>query len=799
MTEQATEGQEPPGLSHPEKKDRRTKRHFALVVAALAIAIIGTVGSSVGANTIARNNAAKSQQAFRSASGEVASTLQLAIQHEDDLVISASAFVAGNPQAINSQFVRWGTSVRALARYPELVGLGYVAVVPATDLQVFARQAVIDPAGPLDLDGSFQVTPSGARQFYCLTAGAVSRNVPTVSFPAGFDYCASNATRSLFVAARDSGRGIYTPYKVNGDLELAVNTPAYQGGVIPPTIAQRRAAFLGMIATVVVPRVLLTRALHGHADTAVTFAYHAGTTSAVFTAGKVPIGPMMTTISLHNGWRVTVFGLVNGGGLFANRGALALLITGTVLSLLLGALMFVLATSRARALYLVGQRTGDLRHQALHDALTGLPNRALIMDRTEQMLARDRRFGTTSAALFIDLDNFKDVNDTLGHGAGDRLLMAVAARLETSLRDADTIGRLGGDEFVVLIDGAVSPELVAERLLEVMRQPFDLDGASMPLIVNVSVGIAVGGRMNPEDLLRDADVALYQAKAAGKNRFEIFQPEMQTEISRRTDLEFALRSALIGDQFRLVYQPIYNLDDLTLTGVEALLRWDHPIEGIMQPDDFIPILEQTGQIREVGRWVLTEACAQMAAWHTQGDALDVSVNVSGRQLDDDAIVDHVREALSASGLTATSLIIEVTETALMRNANVTAVRLQAIKDLGVKIAVDDFGTGYSSLAYLRQFPVDCLKIDRMFTQAITSSPESKALVGTLVQLGRDLGLRTLAEGVETTDEMDRLREEHVDEAQGFLLARPLDAETLEVRLLAPGRSTGSEIDQATSG
>jgi EAL domain-containing protein (putative c-di-GMP-specific phosphodiesterase class I) len=189
----------------------------------------------------------------------------------------------------------------------------------------------------------------------------------------------------------------------------------------------------------------------------------------------------------------------------------------------------------------------------------------------------------------------------------------------------------------------------------------------------------------------------------------------------------------------------------------------------------------------------------MAAWHTQGDALDVSVNVSGRQLDDDAIVDHVREALSASGLTATSLIIEVTETALMRNANVTAVRLQAIKDLGVKIAVDDFGTGYSSLAYLRQFPVDCLKIDRMFTQAITSSPESKALVGTLVQLGRDLGLRTLAEGVETTDEMDRLREEHVDEAQGFLLARPLDAETLEVRLLAPGRSTGSEIDQATSG
>jgi diguanylate cyclase (GGDEF)-like protein len=400
------------------------------------------------------------------------------------------------------------------------------------------------------------------------------------------------------------------------------------------------------------------------------------------------------------------------------------------------------------------------------------------------------------AALFVDLDEFKDVNDTLGHAAGDRLLVSVAARLENTLRDADTIGRMGGDEFVVLIDGAsleAAPELVAERLLDVMRQPFELDGASMPLIVNASVGIAMGDRADPGDLLRDTDVALYHAKAAGKNRYEVFHPEMQTEISRRTELEFALRSALEDDQFRLVYQPIYNLDDLTLVGVEALLRWEHPTKGLMQPDDFIPILEQTGQIREVGHWVLVEACTQMAAWHAGGDTLDVSVNVSGRQLDDDAIVDHIREALDVSHLDATSLIIEVTETTLMRNVKATAGRLQAIKALGVKIAVDDFGTGYSSLAYLRQFPVDCLKIDRMFTNAITTSPESKALIGTLVQLGRDLGLRTLAEGVETIDEMDRLRDEHVDEAQGFLLARPLDAETLETQLLKPMRRTDHSV------
>jgi EAL domain-containing protein (putative c-di-GMP-specific phosphodiesterase class I) len=268
---------------------------------------------------------------------------------------------------------------------------------------------------------------------------------------------------------------------------------------------------------------------------------------------------------------------------------------------------------------------------------------------------------------------------------------------------------------------------------------------------------------------------------------------MQTEISRRTELEFALRSALEDDQFRLVYQPIYNLDDLTLVGVEALLRWEHPTKGLMEPDDFIPILEQSGQIREVGHWVLVKACTQMAVWHARGDLLDISVNVSGRQLDDDAIVDHVRHALEVSHLDATSLIIEVTETTLMRNVEATARRLQAIKGIGVKIAVDDFGTGYSSLAYLRQFPVDCLKIDRMFTNAITTSPESKALIGTLVQLGRDLGLRTLAEGVETTDEMDHLRDEHVDEAQGFLWARPLDAETLATQLLKPMRGADHSV------
>jgi EAL domain-containing protein (putative c-di-GMP-specific phosphodiesterase class I) len=343
-----------------------------------------------------------------------------------------------------------------------------------------------------------------------------------------------------------------------------------------------------------------------------------------------------------------------------------------------------------------------------------------------------------------------------------------------------------------LIDGAslsIAPEFVAQRLLTVMHQPFELDGAMMPLAVTVSIGIAIGDRPTGGELLRDADVALYQAKAAGKNRYEIFFPEMQTEISRRIDLEFELRSALEANQFELYYQPIYCLDDLTVVGVEALLRWHNPSRGLIEPTEFIPILEQSGQIREVGRWVLVQACTQMAAWHATGDNLEISVNVSGLQLDHDEIIDHIREALDSSGLDPTTLIIEVTETSLMHNAEATANRLTAIKKLGVKIAIDDFGTGYSSLAYLQRFPVDCLKIDRSFTHAINTSSESKALIRTLVQLGKDLGLKTLAEGVETTDEMDHLRRENVNEAQGFLLSRPLPARALESQILVRSRHT----------
>src|SRR3984957_99026 len=429
----------------------------------------------------------------------------------------------------------------------------------------------------------------------------------------------------------------------------------------------------------------------------------------------------------------------------------------------------------------------QLLHVALHAPLTGLPNRTLILDRADQMLVRSRREYRPVAALFVDLDNFKDINDSLGHDAGDKVLQAVAHRFVGSLGESDPVGRLGGDEFVVLAEGAslgAGPEMVAVRLHDALREPFRIEGyASVSLTVTASIGIAGGQRNSASELLRDADIALYRAKALGKNRSALFQPEMQTAVLDRIELDADLRSALAEEQFFLLYQPVFDLDHVSVSGVEALVRWRHPVRGVVPPDQFIPMLEDSGLIVDVGRWVLFEACRQAAQWHRRGHRLSMSVNVSMRQLEIAAFVDHIKEALAVTGLDPTTLVIEITESTLMRDADATVRRLREIKDLGVHVAIDDFGTGYSSLAYLRQFPVDALKIDRSFISAMADSPESGALIHPLVELGRTLGLETLAEGIEDNDQLAKLQAEHCDRGQGFLFSKPIEPEAMEAFLL----------------
>jgi diguanylate cyclase (GGDEF)-like protein len=425
------------------------------------------------------------------------------------------------------------------------------------------------------------------------------------------------------------------------------------------------------------------------------------------------------------------------------------------------------------------RRQHELAFLATHDELTGLPNRTLILDRVAQLMLRARREQTPIAALFIDLDNFKAINDSLGHAAGDELLRAVSSRLTAVVRESDAVGRLGGDEFVVIASDltfSAGPELIAERLLEALDQPFKLEGSvHAPLKVTASIGVAAGQRDSADELLRDADIAMYQAKWDGRHRYVLFESGMQTAVQTRMELEMDLRMALENAEFFLVYQPTFSLRDMSPTGMEALLRWRSPTRDIVQPNDFIPVLEETGLIVEIGKWVMREACLQGVRWREAGHPIGVAVNVSARQLDREEFVADVQRVLRETGLDPDALTIEITETALMRDVEATAMRLASVKELGVRIAIDDFGTGYSSMAHLQQFSVDALKIDRSFITQMTHNQEGETIIRTLVQLGKALSIETLAEGIEQPCELSLLQGERCDSGQGFLFARPLDA------------------------
>jgi diguanylate cyclase (GGDEF)-like protein len=458
--------------------------------------------------------------------------------------------------------------------------------------------------------------------------------------------------------------------------------------------------------------------------------------------------------------------------------------------------MYVQGTARMRALSLVAEKTRELSHQALHDTLTGLPNRALVLDRAEQMLARTARSpGMVAGALFVDVDGFKHVNDNLGHAAGDVLLRTVGERLHASVRDQDTVGRLGGDEFVVLVESGASEaiaDILADRLVESLRAPVDLGDGTAEVAVTVSIGVAVGQYSTPDGLLRDADLALYAAKAAGRDRYSLFDASMHADAEGRVELEVDLSEALQKQQFFLLYQPIFDLASGRIEGVEALLRWRHPVRGIIPPDEFIPLAEESGLIVPIGRWVLREACQQARAWAGPGGrSIGMSVNVSAHQLGRDEFAGDVRQALEESGLDAASLMIEITETTVMRDIGAACAHLTEIKALGVSIAVDDFGTGYASLSQLQQMPADVLKVDRSFIAALETGEQSRDLLQAILGVGRSMSLKVIAEGIENEDQLRTVTEMGCQMAQGFLLGRPAPAEVIEGLLV--GASRGAAV------
>jgi diguanylate cyclase (GGDEF)-like protein len=750
-------------------------------VLALVLVVVGVAGSVLAAQAVANAHAARSRRALSSAAAQVASGIGLAIQREADVTTSTSAFVSQNPNVSQAQFVRWIRADRTHQSYPELATVALVTMVPRAGLRAFQEQAVAPtkPAGK----NVFGVVPAGDRPFYCLASAGVAWGFFAARPTAWIDACALPGTRPVLLAARDTGAANYVAVAYLGQNVLEVEAPVYRGGVVPGSVTARRRAFIGWLGETIVPSVVLASALRGHPGMALTTTYRSGGYHASFSHGHAAASAGHVTVTLEGGWEAHVSGPLAAASIVTDQSALGLLGGGIALSVMLGTLLYVLANGRARARRLVSEKTGELEHLAMHDALTGLPNRVLALDRAEQLLARARRTQTPIAALYIDIDGFKHVNDTFGHATGDLFLQLVAERLGSVVRESDTAARLAGDEFLVLLDGStldVAPELVAERLLEMLREPYDLQAQiGRQVSVTASIGVALGQRASAEELLADADVALYSAKTAGKNNYVVFESSMQTAVQDRLAFELDLADALDNDQLFLVYQPIFDLSTERATGVEALLRWRHPTRGIVGPDVFVPIAEQNGLIVPIGRWVLLQACVQAARWHGQGHPLAISVNVSGRQLDHDELIDDVQHALDTAGLDPSTLTLEITETALMRDPHAAAERLNTLKALGVRIAIDDFGTGYSSLSYLRQFSVDAIKIDRSFINTLSTSTESNALIRSLVQLGKSLGLQTLGEGIEHETQLRHLQAEQCDQGQGFLYARPLDADQVD--------------------
>jgi diguanylate cyclase (GGDEF)-like protein/PAS domain S-box-containing protein len=448
----------------------------------------------------------------------------------------------------------------------------------------------------------------------------------------------------------------------------------------------------------------------------------------------------------------------------------------------------------------------QLTHQAFHDTLTGLANRALFRDRVQHALARNARTLNFPTVLFLDIDDFRTVNDTLGHAEGDQLLVSISQKLRSVLRIGDTAARVGGDEFAVLVEDIREPEeaaSIAERLIETLREPVQIKGRDVTVQASVGIALQSSPREDADDLMRNADVALYSVKAFGKSSYAVFSPEMHQHMVNRLSVRSDLDGAVDRGEFRLHYQPIVSLESEELVGLEALVRWQHPERGVVPPAEFITLAEETGHIIDIGKWVLLEACGQLRQWHDlhPGDArapLLMSVNLSSRQLEHPELVDYVSDALLRSRLDPSYLTLEITESVLMQHTEVNIRKVRQLSQLGLALAVDDFGTGYSSLSYLRRFPVKILKVDKSFIEGIEDDAEAETLVRAIVSLGHALNLQVVAEGIEHGGQLERLRTMGCDKGQGFLFGKPLTAEDLTTRLasLPPSLARRIHVDMA---
>jgi diguanylate cyclase (GGDEF)-like protein len=802
-------------LPHGGITSGRGYRGPALAWLVLIVGAALSVAAAVAWRAQAQTQVQRSFEAEAAAAGSAVTTSLLRM---DDLTAQARALITSYPNLTNRGLAEWYASLGGDRRYQGIMSFGYIEFVPGARLAEFQAQQSADPIpGSPTFSAPAGSGSASLNQVYCLARLGIAGPLNRYITDPGLDYCALPGFDAL-PRARDTGR--FVAFTL-GAHSVAVFAPVYRGGMVPPTLALRRAKALGVVAELFDLNKILGHALAGHSDLQIgvdrpAAGQPSGVASGIEEQVNARVGAASSgagsgargravlqerfTVEADGHWIVTVSRSSGAIGVTPMQQGVIILAGGLILSMLAALLVRTLSTGRARALRTVEERTEQLRHMALHDALTGLPNRQLMSECAEALLERGRRDGIRVAAMYMDIDGFKGVNDSFGHPAGDELLRATAQRIVATLRSGDTVGRIGGDEFIVLAAGRGEgdPEHLAQRLLEALREPIELGGPDgVILSITASIGVAIGDRSDAEELMRDADIALYGAKSAGKNRYVVFDPEMRFALQERVSLENDLRRALRKDELMLLYQPTFELGGGQLLGIEALLRWEHPARGTLEPSQFIAIAEESGLIVELGAWVISQACGQAARWREEGFDLDLSVNVSARQLDDPGLLQRVRAGLGSSGLPADSLTLEITETALMRDPEITAARLRELKRLGVRVAIDDFGTGYSSLAYLRQFPVDTLKIDRGFVSGIATSPQARALIRTVVALAGSLGVDTVAEGIEDERQRRSLLREGCRAGQGYLFGPPMDASAMR-EFLGAHRAGGGRTRRASA-
>jgi diguanylate cyclase (GGDEF)-like protein len=766
------------------KGSPNARKGLAGVVALLCV-VAGCIASLLGAQALARNDASEARSSSQQGSAAVASALKLAIQREEELAVSAGTFFAGNPNASPAEFARWVRWARTLRRFPELDNLGLVVVIrkpqlAALQARIAGRPLTAPPAGSAPSAGeSIRVVPASNHSYYCLAVAELVRS-PAAAPPAGWDYCAKS---SALLLARDAGKSRYLPILVGGVRALAVETPVYRGNVTPHSVFGRTAAAVGWLREALLPSVVLNQVLRAHPHVAARLSYRTSSGGVAFNSANAPPNAQSSTTSLHNGWTVTTFAASVATGVLANADARTLLISGVLISVLLGLLVFVLLSPRAPA-PAPRAKTREVPNEDLYDVLTGLPNRALMLDRAECMLARaGRQSGLLVGALFIDIDWFKDVNEKLGESAGDQLLANVAERLEAVVRAGDTVGRPGGDEFVILVESAARGarlDSLARRVIEALHKPFDLQDFGPNFFMTASIGLAFGRYASPEDLLRDAQLALHAAKAAGKDRYTLFNANMRSVIEGRGVLEVELNTALQDGQFVLLYQPIYDLNTGKVAALEARIRWQHPKQGELPPADFMALAEETGLIVPIGRWMLEEACSRAAAWNVAGQRAGVSVQVSAAQLNREGFATDVRRALQQSGIEPSLLTLEVAETTVMSDVTAAVERLAEIKRLGVRVAIDDFGgSGYAYHSDLRRLPLDFLEVDRSSLAASDDEDYRTWLLEAILIVGRDLSLTVVAKGIETYEQLTTLQGMGCTMAQGLFMGKPTPADALD--------------------